>query len=408
MKRTNVFELIPTKKIDKILQELLVRSSAVYNLSNYRKRQTFFQNQKEGSKKLIPSAYSLQKELKEMDTYRQLGAGYSQQIIAKNQEAWNSYFQLIKSAKVKHKVNLPKYYKNRRTNTTLPHILVCRNDLYSTSQHYIKISIPKDLKKKYGIKQMLKIPYNGVPRWRGKQGKAEIKYDLVKKKYYFFQSVTIPDPVKKSGSVVGVDLGVRNALTATTGKKTIKLSTDKLYKKYMTISGRIERYQSILAQDWKTKEGKPTRYTSRKICLLFQKRKRIQAHAMNCYVKDLISFCKQNGVAELAVGNVKHIRNSVTKSKTVNRMIHNFWSYGILTQKLRNKCEEAGFSFNLVNEMYTSQQCPECTHCDKQNRKTQQEFVCTNCSYRNHADIVGATNILLRHTGGDTSAVGVS
>ena len=397
MRRTNVFELIPSKKIKKILLELLTRSSAVYNLANYKKRQVFIHNKRSDSNKQFPSAYTLHRELKTELAYRQLGSGYAQQIISKNQEAWNSFFKSIQSNNVKHKVGLPKYYKNRKTNTTLPHILVCRNDLYSVSRNHVKISIPKDLKKSYGIKQMLKISYNGVACWKGKQGKAEIIYDAVRKKFYFFQSMVIPEPKPVVGATASIDLGIRNLITSVVGKRAIQFSTKRLYAHYMSLSRRIEHYQSVLSKDWKDKAGKPTKHSSKRIKLLFQKRKRVQNHALNCHVKKFISFCQEQGVGQLVIGNIKHIRKAVTESKTVNRMINNFWSYDILLRKLQNKCEEHGFSSAMVDESYTSQQCPVCGHRDKANRRTQERFACIKCAYEEHADVVGAINILKKY-----------
>ncbi|MCH9625061.1 MAG: hypothetical protein S4CHLAM123_02280 [Chlamydiales bacterium] len=45
---------------------------------------------------------------------------------------------------------------------------------------------------------------------------------------------------------------------------------------------------------------------------------------------------------------------------------------------------------------YTSQTCLSCIHISKESRKTQARFKCVSCSYHNHADVVGAINILER------------
>ena len=39
---------------------------------------------------------------------------------------------------------------------------------------------------------------------------------------------------------------------------------------------------------------------------------------------------------------------------------------------------------------------PACDHVSKDNRKTQAQFECVSCRYKNHADVVGAMNILER------------
>ena len=45
---------------------------------------------------------------------------------------------------------------------------------------------------------------------------------------------------------------------------------------------------------------------------------------------------------------------------------------------------------------HTNQTCPTCRYISKENRRTQAQFVCVICHYENHADFVGAVNILAR------------
>ena len=49
-----------------------------------------------------------------------------------------------------------------------------------------------------------------------------------------------------------------------------------------------------------------------------------------------------------------------------------------------------------VPPQHTSQTCPACGHVSKENRQTQAKFLCLDCGYENHADVVGAINILER------------
>lgn len=42
----------------------------------------------------------------------------------------------------------------------------------------------------------------------------------------------------------------------------------------------------------------------------------------------------------------------------------------------------------------TSRTCPACGHTAKENRKTQAQFRCLDCGFEEHADLVGAINIL--------------
>ena len=50
----------------------------------------------------------------------------------------------------------------------------------------------------------------------------------------------------------------------------------------------------------------------------------------------------------------------------------------------------------VVSPQYTSQTCPCCGHVSADNRQTQARFACVECGYENHADVVGAVNVLER------------
>jgi putative transposase len=58
------------------------------------------------------------------------------------------------------------------------------------------------------------------------------------------------------------------------------------------------------------------------------------------------------------------------------------------------KAEDAGSVIVKVPAPYTSQTCSACGNVDKNNRKTQAEFVCGKCGHAENADINAAKNIL--------------
>jgi putative transposase len=63
-------------------------------------------------------------------------------------------------------------------------------------------------------------------------------------------------------------------------------------------------------------------------------------------------------------------------------------------RQLGYKLAWRGGELVLVPPQYTSQTCPNCGHVSAENRKTQEAFRCVRCCYGNHADLVGAINIL--------------
>ena len=85
----------------------------------------------------------------------------------------------------------------------------------------------------------------------------------------------------------------------------------------------------------------------------------------------------------------------VRQKSALNRSIlDQGWS--LFRTQLDYKLEWSGGMLFAVPPENTSRTCPNCGHVSKDNRKTQAEFNCVVCNYKNHADIVGAMNVLER------------
>jgi putative transposase len=63
-------------------------------------------------------------------------------------------------------------------------------------------------------------------------------------------------------------------------------------------------------------------------------------------------------------------------------------------RQLDYKLTWRGGSLVEVESRYSSQRCSRCGHTEKQNRKSQSEFVCLRCGSMQHADVNAAMNIL--------------
>jgi putative transposase len=70
--------------------------------------------------------------------------------------------------------------------------------------------------------------------------------------------------------------------------------------------------------------------------------------------------------------------------------------WGELRRQLAYKLDRNGGMLLAVPQHNTSRTCPACDPISKENRQTQAKFLCVDCGYENHADVVGAINILAR------------
>jgi len=108
----------------------------------------------------------------------ELGSANAQQVINKNNEAWSSFFSLLKLRKENklpshmNRVSPPSYWKDEDGRKLM---LVVREDNYVVDELNHKL-ILKYFK--------MEISFTGRLRWLGKQGRLEIYYDEVGNAWY--------------------------------------------------------------------------------------------------------------------------------------------------------------------------------------------------------------------------------
>lgn len=379
MQRTNVVELKPSKRQKKILQEMMLLSSCVYNMANFEVRQSFFKEEK------CPSFFDLQKKLQTRDDYQLLGRSYALPRVQIYGETNSARFKLIKS-KSQKKVGLPKYLKNRKTNTTIPSYLVVDGCQYGLSKTKVCLPLSRQMRKKYGLKSF-KIDYNGVLKHKGKQQRGQIRFK--NGKFYLYQSVEFVEPKpKNSGVVSGVDFGIKRlfAVKISTGQELV-VGSKRHFKQFMYYNDLISKEQSRLSL--------VNRKSSKRLAKLFEIRAKWQKNLYNNLVAKVFRFLNRHDVDTVFVGDVKGIREDKDWGCKGNSMLHNYWAYDALYQKYKNKAEEHGIRMEKQEEAYTSRTCPICG-IEEASHKKDRLFICSFCDYVGDRDIVGATNIMFK------------
>jgi len=379
MNRVNKFRLRPTKEQEKVLFSLCEMSAVFWNKLNYIRRHAFFEGRfdwKEGADELY-------NEFK-----RILGSATAQQIIRKNNEAWRAFFALLRlknQGKLPshiHKISPPSYWKDRRTGKRKL-ISVVRNDCYRIEEVNGKklLILPKGLR----------IRVTGDIKWIGKQGRLEIHYDDLTGRWYAYQSIEVnqsrrtTSPEKRAF----VDLGVINIITAWIEgeRQPITFSDKPLLADWWYWTRKIAHYQSIAKKVNRVN-------TTKRIRKYYCKRKLRFRHAVNTIIYRFVELCYEKGITEIIVGDVKGIRQNNDKNAKANAMIHNFWSFRYVIERLRTTAENFGIKVRLVKENHTSSYCPFCG--TKGKRITRGLFYCPKCNQVMNADVVGCLNIARR------------
>jgi len=307
-----------------------------------------------------------------------IGSATAQQVIRKSNEAWRSFLKLKKLEKLgKHlphirKVSMPRYWKkNGRRELRV----IVRNDCYRLDDKYLYL--PKGLKLRYW----------GKLKWQGRQGRLEIIYDEMDEVWRGFMTVKVEEPPLRGGSKpLYIDLGVVNLATiwCKEMKQQIAFSGGAILADWWYWTKRIAREQSRVAKINKAR-------TSKKIRKMYRIRQRRFRHAVNAMIKMIVEYAYCSGISKIVVGDLKGIRESNHKNSKANSIIHNFWSFRWIIQRLKERAEEYGIEVVEVSEHETSSICPFCG--TRGNRRHRGLFYCPNCDKIMNADVVGVLNI---------------
>ncbi len=77
------------------------------------------------------------------------------------------------------------------------------------------------------------------------------------------------------------------------------------------------------------------------------------------YSSHLISYCFENKISTIVVGDIKGIRESVNFNKVSNQKIHQ-WTFNKLLKIIERKSKYIDIKVEFQEESYTSQSCPMC------------------------------------------------
>lgn len=205
----------------------------------------------------------------------------------------------------------------------------------------------------------------------------------------------VEQPVPTATSAIGMDVGIVRFATMSDGNFIEPLNSFKKHEKCLAKYQRRMSRKTKFSKNWhKAKRNVQKIHTTianaRKDFLHKKTADISKNHAMVA-VEDL----QIRNMGKSAVGNAdKPGKNVAAKSGLNKAILDQGWFE--FRRQLEYKLNWNGGMLVAVPPQYTSQTCPCCGHVAKANRKTQAQFECVDCGYKNNADIVGAMNILAR------------
>jgi putative transposase len=205
----------------------------------------------------------------------------------------------------------------------------------------------------------------------------------------------LEQPLPTSTTAIGIDVGIARFATMSNGRYIAPLNSFKMYQQ------RLARYQRQMSRkqkfsnNWKKAKAKVQKIhtaiaNARKDFLHKTSTTISQNHALVC-IEDL----QVKNMSRSSRGNREQHGKRVKQKSGLNRAILD-QGWGEFRRQLDYKVQWNGGILLAVPPQHTSQTCPACGNVSKENRQTQEKFLCIDCSYQNHADVVGAINILER------------
>jgi len=324
---------------------------------------------------------------------REIGSATVQQIARKNAEAWRSFFSLLRK---KRNGELPDWLKPKPPNYLKEDgrrkpLILLRNDQY-------RIEGNKLILKGLGKFKRLEVQFKGRIHLKGRQGRLEITYDPVRRKWYAHVSLTVREklegeewvsvPRTPQGSLsAGIDLGVNNLMAVYVENGESFLVNGRPLKS-------IDFYWRRKIADYQSKLNKSGAKTSRKLKRMHEKVKLQAKHYINTAVRGTVRKLYELGVSRIVVGYPKGIVRNSDKGKKQNFLLSHVWRFNYVIKRLTEVAEEYGISVVVVNEAFTSKLCPVCGKPHEGARFVRGLYSCPATGLIFNADLVGAFNIL--------------
>jgi len=365
------------------LREYAEASARLWNIANYQRRQALFKGLG------LPDYSSQCKALKATMPFKALGTCKAQALLAKLNEAWGSYLALKRLERRRkltcniRKVELPRYLKDRHRRTLIAESIYVRKDGYRQIGQILVLS------------KKLRIGFKAGDLWVGEQGRLELHYDQLRRRWYGRIPVKVKwshkgrphHPTPKRASI---DLGICNLATCVVERSPIALvySGRAVLSDWTYCTKRIASEQQRLAKV----NGKRA---STRLKGMFRRRTRRLHHAIDAMLRDLFERLEADNLTELVVGDLKHIRiNARDHGRVGNQKLHNFWVFQEIHQRIVELGEEYGIKVRFKSERDSSKRCSICGQKHGSGRMHRGLYRCMETSQMLNADVNGALNIL--------------
>lgn len=197
-------------------------------------------------------------------------------------------------------------------------------------------------------------------------------------KFYLYATVEVPEeaPIDPA-DWLGVDLGIVNLATDSDGGSFSGEGVERVRRKYGGRRRGLNR-----------RGTKSARRRLRKIRKRESNFRRDENHRIS---KAIVAKAKATGRG-IVLEDLEGITGRVSVRREQRSRLRG-WAFDQLRSFIAYKAKLAGVPVLYVDPSSTSRTCPECGHCERENRKTRDRFECRHCGHSDEADRNAARNI---------------
>ncbi|MFG2766534.1 RNA-guided endonuclease InsQ/TnpB family protein [Streptomyces rubiginosohelvolus] len=213
-----------------------------------------------------------------------------------------------------------------------------------------------------------------------------------------------PEPLPKTGSVAGIDMGIATFLADSNGEF---VPNPRHGRK---AAAKLETAQQALARFPRVRHDKRTANHLRAVQKVADLHRKVRRQRLDHAHKTALGLVREHDVIaheDLKIRNMVQapkpkpdpeqpgvfLPNGAAAKAGLNHSISDA-GWGVFLTILHAKAESAGREVIAVDPRNTSRTCPECGHVSAENRPAQAKFHCVSCGHLAHADTVGALNVL--------------
>lgn len=232
--------------------------------------------------------------------------------------------------------------------------------------------------------RMKHVPFKCSPdalRMLREHRKGESDLVLRDGELYLASTCEVPEPAMLEPETwIGVDLGIVNIATTSTG--------------YQAAGRSLNRHRKRM-QELRTALQKKNTKSARRALKRLSRKESLRARDVNHVVSKRIVTEAERTAAGIGLEDLSGIRQRARLRKPQRVALHS-WAFAQLGSYIEYKAKRAGVPLVYVDPAYTSQECSECHYRDRDNRSSQARFACRSCGVVAHADRNASRNIAYR------------